>query len=256
MTLLFLLPFFSLFWLLLLFPEGCGKGNTRDETEGKPRLEAAMNTEQNKARKTGIIGGTFDPPHNAHLAIAEAARIQYGLDRVLMMPSGHSYFKDHQKRQVTPAPIRLKMTELACMEYPYITASDLEVRREGNTYTCETLQQLAALYPDDCLYFIVGADTIAAMDTWYHPQQVFDNAVILAAVREDQVDPDRLKRDIRMLEEKYGARIGLISIPTMDISSTEIKDRIEKGESIEGMLPEAVRAYICDPETSPYLASH
>ncbi len=235
MTLLFLLPFFSLFWLLLLFPEGCGKGNTRDETEGKPRSEAAMNTEQNKARKTGIIGGTFDPPHNAHLAIAEAARIQYGLDRVLMMPSGHSYFKDHQKRQVTPAPIRLKMTELACMEYPYITASDLEVRREGNTYTCETLQQLAALYPDDCLYFIVGADTIAAMDTWYHPQQVFDNAVILAAVREDQVDPDRLKRDIRMLEEKYGARIGL---------------------SIEGMLPEAVRAYICDPETSPYLASH
>ena len=201
MTLLFLLPFFSLFWLLLLFPEGCGKGNTRDETEGKPRSEAAMNTEQNKARKTGIIGGTFDPPHNAHLAIAEAARIQYGLDRVLMMPSGHSYFKDHQKRQVTPAPIRLKMTELACMEYPYITASDLEVRREGNTYTCETLQQLAALYPDDCLYFIVGADTIAAMDTWYHPQQVFDNAVILAAVREDQVDPDRLKRDIRMLEE-------------------------------------------------------
>ncbi len=69
-----------------------------------------MNAEQNKARKTGIIGGTFDPPHNAHLAIAEAARIQYGLDRVLMMPSGHSYFKDHQKRQVTPAPIRLKMT--------------------------------------------------------------------------------------------------------------------------------------------------
>ena len=148
------------------------------------------------------------------------------------------------------------MTELACMEYPYITASDLEVRREGNTYTCETLQQLAALYPDDCLYFIVGADTIAAMDTWYHPQQVFDNAVILAAVREDQVDPDRLKRDIRMLEEKYGARIGLIRIPTMDISSTAIKDRIERGESIEGMLPEAVRAYICDPETSPYLASH
>ena len=116
--------------------------------------------------KIGILGGTFDPIHLGHLIIAEQARDQYGLDKVMLIPSGHSYFKDNRSRKVLPAQTRLQMTKIAAQDHPPFEVSDIEVNRPGNTYSFETLEALKALNPEAELYFIVGADTVCSMRTW------------------------------------------------------------------------------------------
>ena len=109
-----------------------------------------------KAERIGILGGTFDPIHLGHLIIAEQARDQYQLDRVLLIPSGHSYFKDHRSKKVQPAQVRLEMTKIAAGSYKPFEVSDIEVNRPGNTYSFETLEELKALNPESELFFIVG----------------------------------------------------------------------------------------------------
>ena len=139
--------------------------------------------------RIGILGGTFDPIHLGHLIIAEQARDQYGLDRVLLIPSGHSYFKDNREQKVLSAQERLEMTRIAAEGYAPFTVSDIEVNRPGNTYSFETLEEIAAANPGAELFFIVGADTVCAMSTWREPARIFNVCTVLAAMREDQVDP-------------------------------------------------------------------
>ena len=197
-----------------------------------------------KRVRTGIMGGTFDPPHFGHLLIAEAARDALGLDSVILMPSGRSYFKDSQIRKVSDKYDRLEMTRIAAMTNPCFTVSDMEVLREGRTYTAETLQILTRDHPDTDYFFIVGADTVVSMRTWYHPEEIFHRCTILAAVREDSVKPEALTEEIRALERDFGARIRLLDVPNVGFSSTDIKNRLEEGRSVRYMLPEGVISYI------------
>ncbi|MBQ3974154.1 MAG: nicotinate-nucleotide adenylyltransferase [Lachnospiraceae bacterium] len=197
-----------------------------------------------KRVRTGIMGGTFDPPHFGHLLIAEAARDALGLDSVILMPSGRSYFKDSQIRKVSDKYDRLEMTRIAAMTNPCFTVSDMEVLREGRTYTAETLQILTRDHPDTDYFFIVGADTVVSMRTWYHPEEIFSRCTILAAVREDSVKPEALTEEIRALERDFGARIRLLDVPNVGFSSTDIKNRLEEGRSVRYMLPEGVISYI------------
>ena len=197
-----------------------------------------------KRVRTGIMGGTFDPPHFGHLLIAEAARDALGLDSVILMPSGRSYFKDSQIRKVSDKYDRLEMTRIAAMTNPCFTVSDMEVLREGRTYTAETLQILTRDHPDTDYFFIVGADTVVSMRTWYHPEEIFSRCTILAAVREDSVKPEALTEEIRALERDFGARIRLLDVPNVGFSSTDIKNRLEEGRSVRYMLPEGVIDYI------------
>ena len=101
-----------------------------------------------KAERIGILGGTFDPIHLGHLIIAEQARDQYSLDKVLLIPSGHSYFKDNRSKKVQPAQVRLEMTKIAAGDYGPFDVSDIEVNRPGNTYSFETLEELKAQIPN------------------------------------------------------------------------------------------------------------
>ena len=117
-------------------------------------------------RKVGILGGTFDPIHTAHLIIAEAAYDAFDLDEVLLMPSGHSYFKDQRSQKVLPPEIRYQMVCEAAADNPHFTPSDFEIHREGNTYTCDTLRGLREQNPENHYYFIVGADSIRDILTW------------------------------------------------------------------------------------------
>lgn len=197
-----------------------------------------------KRVRTGIMGGTFDPPHFGHLLIAEAARDALGLDSVILMPSGRSYFKDSQIRKVSDKYDRLEMTRIAAMTNPCFTVSDMEVLREGRTYTAETLQILTRDHPDTDYFFIVGADTVVSMRTWYHPEEIFSRCTILAAIREDSVKPEALTEEIRALERDFGARIRLLDVPNVGFSSTDIKNRLEEGRSVRYMLPEGVISYI------------
>ncbi len=191
--------------------------------------------------KIGILGGTFNPIHNGHLLLAETAREALCLDRVLLIPSGCSYMKD--PGQILPGRIRLEMVRLAAADNPCFEASDAEIRRAGNSYTYETLELLREQYPEVELYHIVGADTLFHMEEWRYPERIFRNSVTAAAVREGFRDAG-LQEQADRLAEKYGTRICLIPSRHMEISSTDIRERIRTGRSVRYLVPEQVRQFI------------
>ena len=127
----------------------------------------------------GILGGTFDPIHKAHLALGRQAYEQFHLDAVWFMPSNHPpHKKDHP---VTAGEIRREMVSLAVRGIPGFVCSDFELRREGNTYTAKTLSLLSKEFPGDRFYFIIGADSLYEIENWYHPETVMALAVLLVA---------------------------------------------------------------------------
>ena len=205
-----------------------------------------MSEQTTKTERIGILGGTFDPIHLGHLIIAEQARDQYKLDRVLLIPSGHSYFKDNRSKKVQPAQVRLEMTKIAAGNYKPFEVSDIEVNRPGNTYSFETLEELKAQNPGSELFFIVGADTICSMRTWREPKRIFDVCTVLAAMREDQVDPEEFQKQTQALERDFGARIFPVSIPNIGISSTQIREKAASGKSVHYLVPDALESYIIE----------
>lgn len=194
-------------------------------------------------KQVGILGGTFDPIHNAHLQLGREARRAFGLDAIWFMPTGNSYFKTRQGRRVTDAADRAAMVQLAVAGEPGFCCSEREIRRQGETYTADTLEELAAAYPDIEFYFIVGADTIHGMDTWYNPEAIFRNAVILAANRNQQVPEEALRRDMERLRQLYGARIRQLNFRSC-VSSSKIRRQLEAGITEGIPVPEPVLAYI------------
>lgn len=194
--------------------------------------------------KTGIIGGTFDPLHNGHLYIARQAMEEYGLGEVWFMPAGMPYFKE--KKEVTAAKERLLMTQLGIAGDPGFVCSDYEVRKEGRTYTAETLRELKAACPDRSFYFILGADSLLQMKTWYQPEVILQSAVILCAGREGE---ERLLSGIAELREQFresGCDIRLIHCENLPVSSTMIREMVSRGEDIRGLVPAGVADYIAE----------
>ncbi len=194
-----------------------------------------------KAKKVGILGGTFNPVHMAHLIIAETAREEVGLDDILFVPSGCSYLKD--AAEILPARDRVNMTGLAIEDNPHFALSTIEIDREGNSYTSETLAELKERYPQQEYYLIMGADNLFTMEEWKNAELIFQNAKILAAVRGDKKRAD-MEEKIAELQEKYGADISLLSVRSVDISSSVIRQKVAAGGSIRYMVPEKVREYI------------
>lgn len=192
-------------------------------------------------KKVGIMGGTFNPIHNGHLMLAQKALAQFALEEVLFMPCGVPYMKADQK--VEDGRIRAEMTALAIEGQPKFTLSVMELEQTGNTYTYQTLERLKKVHPDTEYYFIVGADSLFHMPKWAHPEKIFADCRILAAVRDDKTTDD-MKEQIRFLEQQYDAKIHLLQTEYMDISSSEIRRKAAAGESIAGEVPEPVGAYI------------
>ena len=193
-------------------------------------------------RKTGIMGGSFNPIHNGHLLMAQTALEAYGLDEVCFIPTGLQWMKKDDPDLLGPE-IRLEMTRLAIADNPAFSVSRIEIDREGPTYTCETLAQLHEDEPDTEWYFIIGADTLANMVKWKNPEGVFSGAVILCATR-DHTDREELSGLMKALSEKYRADIRFLDMPRMDVSSTDIRKRVKEGRNIRYLVPEAVRGYI------------
>ncbi len=229
-------------------------------------------------RRIGIMGGTFNPIHNGHLAIAEKAREQFTLKKVLFMPSGVPYMKE--QREVLPIQARCEMAALAIKDMPGFELSRMETvdaAQGKNTYTCDTLQKLRAKDPEAAYYFILGADSLYAMEKWKNPAYIFQNCTILAAVRRiSPMSPQAMRVDTKTekylhalygrhetdcaamtgtdsnglavqaqyLQEKYHASVEILEFAGMDISSTQIREMARKGESLRGLMPEAVEAYI------------
>lgn len=192
-------------------------------------------------KRLGIMGGTFNPIHNGHLYLAGKAREQYHLEQVLFMPSGTPYMKD--QREVLPSEFRVMMTKLAIQDDPYFSLSTMEIEKEGNTYTYETIETLKGMYPETELYFILGADSLFAMEDWKLPERIFASCKILTAIRDD-VSFGEIKEQARYLEQKFDADILILKTNAVNISSSIIRKRISEGASVKGLIPDTVYDYI------------
>ena len=194
------------------------------------------------SKKVGIMGGTFDPVHNGHLLLGRQAYTEYHLDSVWFMPSGQPPHKrDHS---VTDGTHRQAMVKLAIKDDPSFEFSDFEFQRNGNTYTAQTMALLKEAFPQHHFFYIIGADSLYEIEGWYHPEQVMASVPFLVADREYEKDHRSLKDQILHLNQLYNARIYLLHCKEVDIASARIRQAVREGESIHGLVPQAVREYI------------
>ena len=179
--------------------------------------------------RIGVFGGTFDPPHRTHLAIARAARDQARLDKILFVISGDP---PHKRGEVAiGAEDRLAMVEAAIAGEPGLEACRLEMDRHGPSYTIDTLNELAALYPGGTLYLIIGYDSLLELHRWRQAKEIVQRARLLVAPRADLgASP----------ESPFSAHAQLLDMPPTPVSSTEIRDRLQRGEAPDEWLPPGV----------------
>lgn len=190
--------------------------------------------------RVGLMGGSFDPIHLGHIAIAGEARDALQLSHVLFLPSGRPPHKAHLG--ASPAQ-RLEMTRLAVEPLPWAQASDVEVCRQGTIYTVDTLQILSSQHPEAAFYYIIGADTLLDLPNWRNTQKVCTLCCFICLHRPGVAD-EAIGTALEDLRSRYGAQVHLVPASGPDISSTEIRRLVARGQSTEGLLPGAVRAYI------------
>lgn len=192
-------------------------------------------------KKIGILGGTFDPVHNAHLMIAGEARAAAGLHSVVFMPAGTPPHKE--ERALTPASDRLAMARLAVEGIDGFEVSDMEIATPGVDYTVDTLHMLRERLPDAALHFIVGADSLMALDQWREPGDLLAMARFIAVYRPGW-GLEELERKRDELTERFGGGILLVECAGEDISSTEVRRRVAAGRDVSGLVPAKVEEYI------------
>lgn len=182
----------------------------------------------------GIYGGTFNPPHLAHLIIAETVRDQFGLDRVLWVPAGRPPHKD--VRGLASARDRLAMTKLAVEGNASFSVSEIEMGRDGASYTVDTLGALQQAYPDARLHLLLGGDSLAQFASWRQPDVILERARLIVYDRPGADAPD--------VSGRVAEQARFAEAPLLMISGTEVRARCERGASIRYLVPEPVRAYI------------
>ena len=195
-------------------------------------------------KKVGIMGGTFNPIHNGHLILGQTAYEQFGLDEVLFMPNKKPYYKKLSKN-VTDEQ-RCDMVKLAIENNDAFTFSDIEVTREGVTYTVETLRILTQQNPDHEYYFIMGADSLFHFDSWKEAGEIVKMATLLVATRDSMATFD-IESQMEYLQSEFeDARIECLFSPSLEISSNQLRKRCREGKSIRYLVPDKVAFYIED----------
>lgn len=193
-------------------------------------------------KKMGLLGGSFDPIHQGHLAMALEMAEALHLDGVVLMPT---FVPSHKIREsMASAEHRLAMCRLAAEGYPQLQVSDMELSREGASFTVDTLTALREQHPDTRWHLITGADMFVTLRTWYRFADIAAMAVLCTFPREG-TDTKRLMEYAAGLQAD-GAECYVASRPVMTVSSTEIRRRVTAGESLAGLVPEAVAQYIAD----------
>lgn len=184
--------------------------------------------------RIGLFGGSFNPPHLAHLIVAEQVREQARLDQVLWMPC---HFPPHKNEGELAEPHhRLAMTQLAIEGHPHFAVSDLEIRRGGRSYTIDTLRQLQIHYPEGEILLILGEDNLRTFHTWREPEEIIRRAKLLVYRR-----PGTTLEDV---DPRFLQHVTFVEAPLLEISATEIRQRCRQGRSIRYLVPDPVRYYI------------
>lgn len=179
----------------------------------------------------GLLGGTFDPPHNGHLALAGAAMREFGLKKVIFIPAN---IPPHKSPDIISSKEdRLTMLELALEARPEFEISEIEFESESTSYTIDTLKGLKQALPGEEFCFLLGADNVAEMESWHNPEMIFEVARVAAVNRPGFVPKGR-----------FTSKIDYFEMPAVDISSTMVREKTRHGESIAGLVPPVVEEYI------------
>ena len=192
-------------------------------------------------RKVGIMGGTFDPIHIGHLILGENAYLQFGLDKVVFMPSGNP---PHKKDRDGGTDLqRMDMVKLAIASNTHFEISDIEMNEEGYTYTYRTLEKLVKEHPDTEYYFIIGADSLFYFDSWKNPQRIADACTLVVATRNHTSD-EKLDEKIEFVRKLFNAKIEKLDTENIDCSSSQIRSWIKEGHTVKYYVPDTVINYI------------
>jgi nicotinate-nucleotide adenylyltransferase len=191
--------------------------------------------------RIGILGGTFNPPHLGHLVVAQEAYRELDLDQVLFIPAG---IPPHKPVDAEPgSEHRLALCRLAIEGDDRFAASDLELRRDGPSYTVDTLRELSTQAPTNDLFLILGADIAAGLPQWQEPERVLELATV-AITKRRGTPPESVQRALDQL--KGGDRAEFFEMPRIGISSTMVRRRVQAGQPIRYFVPDRVAAYILD----------
>jgi nicotinate-nucleotide adenylyltransferase len=184
--------------------------------------------------RIGIFGGSFDPPHNGHISIATHAAEHLNLDRTFLVPSS---VPPHKLEQELSSPEdRLAMCRLAVMDSPLLSVSDVELRREGVSYSVDTLNGFSQLFPGSELFMLIGMDNYLEFHLWRDPALILELATVVVM--------DRPGYRSLLKDSPQASRIRRVEAPQIDVSSTQIRRLVRRGEPISGLVPRSVEEYI------------
>lgn len=182
--------------------------------------------------KVGLFGGSFDPPHLGHLIVAQEVLSTLNLDRILFIPA---HLPPHKRCDV-PSSQRYEMIGIAISGNPRFEISDMELKRGGTSYTVDTLRELCSVFREVEFYLIIGADEFAEIESWKDPEAVMGLSRVVVMIRPGH-EPGRAG-------QKFRGRFLTAEVPLIDISSTQIRERVKQDKSIAYLVPAGVEAYI------------
>jgi nicotinate-nucleotide adenylyltransferase len=193
--------------------------------------------------RVGFFGGTFDPVHLAHLILAEQCREQGRLDQVWFVPAGRPPHKAH--RELTPFLQRAEMLSLALAGNPAFRIEDLEKDRPGPSYTADTLDELHQRHPEHEFFLLAGTDVLRDLPGWHEPARIVERAPLMVMARPGVSQPA-----LDELQVKLGTavRVQMVKAPLVEISSSDLRERVAQGRSIRYLVPRSVEAYIEDKQ--------
>lgn len=188
-------------------------------------------------KRIGILGGTFNPPHNGHLFLAEQAKIEFSLEKVLVIPSGEPPHKLH----TADKEIRRHMAGLFVQERPYLELCEIELNRKGLTYTIDTIRQLHSEMREVSLYYIIGADTLFDLENWREHEELFGLVEFICFGR---MGTPNIQEQIEYLKRKYGKDILCSKSIGPNISSTGIRTLLKEGKSVAELVPLSILEFL------------
>ncbi|MDD6620082.1 MAG: nicotinate (nicotinamide) nucleotide adenylyltransferase [Eubacteriales bacterium] len=194
--------------------------------------------------KTGIFGGAFNPIHNGHLNLAKKYLEVLNLDRIIFIPTALPPHKTD--RFLASKEDRFNMLELAISDCDRLEISDIEFQRQGKSYTYDTLRLLREKYPNDDFYLIIGADQFLTFNLWYRYRDILDIASICTAARENGNQREKIIDFSNKLDGLDKNRFHLLNSDAVEVSSSQVREKIKKGEDVSSLIPEKVYNYIVE----------